>query len=222
MTGGGPDSAGVRAHYAALARDYDRRANRACGRAYEDLIRRTFAGRRRVLEIGAGSSPRAGLAGAPRAVACDLSWPMLAARNALPDLPRAVADGAALPFATGAFDGVFSINVIEHVPDPAVFIAESARVLAPGGLLLIVTPNGDAARLLALLERLRLKLPEGPHRFLGARELAELSREAFDTLEHRKFLALPAGPPAFVRGIDALVRAGMGRGLFQYAVLRRR
>ena len=218
--GEGHTTESVRAHYAALAGDYDRKANRACNHAYAALIHQTLGGCRRVLELGAGSSPRAGILAAPFSVACDLSWPMLAARNTFPELPRTVADGQALPYADNAFDAVFSINVLEHVPDPAQFAAETARVLAPGGLLLAVTPNGDAAWLLELLERLHLKLPEGPHQFLTSSALSRLAEPDLDIVDQRKFLALPLGPPGLVNTVDRL--AGAGQGLFQYLLLRRR
>lgn len=220
VVGAGHTTENVRAHYAALAGDYDRKANRACNRAYAALIHEALGGCERVLELGAGSSPRAGILAAPAAVACDLSWPMLAARNTFPELPRTVADGQALPFADATFDAVFSINVLEHVPDPRQLVAEAARVLVPGGLMLAVTPNGDAAWLLELLERLHLKLPEGPHRFLTASELAALAEPDFAIVEQRIFLALPLGPPSLVSAIDRL--AGGGQGLFQYLLLQRR
>lgn len=47
----------------------------------------------------------------------------------------------ALPFADGTFDMVTAQTVLIHVPDVAKAIAEMARVLAPGGLLLLVEPN---------------------------------------------------------------------------------
>jgi len=153
--------------------------------------------------------------------AADLSWPMLAARNAYPALPRIVADGQQLPVADASFDGVFSINVLEHVPDPPLLMAEAARVLVPGGLFLAVTPNGDQEWLLDLLERLHLKLPEGPHRFLSSGELAALAAPHFDIVTQRKFLAFPAGPQELVRFIDAIGSPPHGRGLFQYILLRR-
>lgn len=219
MTPPAHDTDGVRAHYAALAATYDQKANKACKRAYEHLIRRTLGDCQRVLEVGAGSSPLLGALPATFGVACDLSHPMLAARHTAADARRAVGDGGALPFQNQAFDGVFSINVLEHVPDPAAFIAESARVLVPNGWMLVVTPNGDVAWLLELLETLRLKLPEGPHRFLETRALAALAGAAFEITDQRGFLAFPAGPDPVVRFCDRL--AG-GRGLFQYALLRRK
>lgn len=39
------------------------------------------------------------------------------------------------------FDVVFSSHVIEHVVDPAALVAESLRVLKPGGRCIVVTPN---------------------------------------------------------------------------------
>ena len=42
------------------------------------------------------------------------------------------------------FSAVTSSHVIEHLHDPAAFIAESRRILKPGGQLVVVTPNADA------------------------------------------------------------------------------
>src|SRR5258708_14124578 len=52
------------------------------------------------------------------------------------------ADGARLPFGR-RFDAVVSFETIEHVPDPSRFVAECARVLKPGGLFLVSTPNRE-------------------------------------------------------------------------------
>jgi SAM-dependent methyltransferase len=46
-----------------------------------------------------------------------------------------------LPFADGAFDLVLSTQVIEHVLDPSLAVAELARVLDSGGVLVISTDN---------------------------------------------------------------------------------
>jgi 2-polyprenyl-3-methyl-5-hydroxy-6-metoxy-1,4-benzoquinol methylase len=47
----------------------------------------------------------------------------------------------ALPFPDQAFDVVVSMEVLEHVPRRAAFIAELARVLRPGGMLYLSFPN---------------------------------------------------------------------------------
>jgi len=50
-------------------------------------------------------------------------------------------DGGRLPFAEDSFDVIESMDVIEHTPDDLAYVRELARVLAPGGLILLVTPN---------------------------------------------------------------------------------
>lgn len=46
-----------------------------------------------------------------------------------------------LPFADDTFDLIESMDVIEHVGDADRYLAELARVLAPGGTILLATPN---------------------------------------------------------------------------------
>ena len=59
----------------------------------------------------------------------------------LPDAAVLRYDGARLPFDAGAFDIIESMDVIEHTPDPRAYLHELQRVLAPDGLILLVTPN---------------------------------------------------------------------------------
>jgi SAM-dependent methyltransferase len=59
-----------------------------------------------------------------------------------PFLDRAyVASAADLPFEDESFDLVFHKMVAEHFNEPAMALAETARVLKPGGQLLFETPN---------------------------------------------------------------------------------
>ena len=51
----------------------------------------------------------------------------------------AVADALALPFPDDSFDLVWSLESGEHMPDKKKFMAEMARVCAPGGRVLLVT-----------------------------------------------------------------------------------
>jgi SAM-dependent methyltransferase len=66
-----------------------------------------------------------------------------------PDLDfRLVPIDGALPFGDGAFELVWASEVIEHVSDTGLWLAEIRRVLVPGGRLLVTTPAHGRLRLL--------------------------------------------------------------------------
>ncbi len=51
------------------------------------------------------------------------------------------ASGLQLPFSSSSFDSILCNEVLEHVPEPSMLFAEAARVLKPGGYLLLTTPQ---------------------------------------------------------------------------------
>jgi ubiquinone/menaquinone biosynthesis C-methylase UbiE len=103
---------------------------------------------------------------------CDLSHEML--RRARARLHSAkprflAADLTQLPFADATFDCVMCGYVLEHLPDPRVGLAEIARVLVPGGRMLLITTEDSFGG--AWTSRLFLC------RTYNRRELAQLCEE---------------------------------------------
>ena len=87
----------------------------------------------------------------------DISLEAIARANALklPNCTFRAYDGTALPCADDSFDLVIGVEVIEHVADKSLLIAEIRRVLRPGGRVFLTTPNPRcwALRLEQRLER---------------------------------------------------------------------
>lgn len=54
--------------------------------------------------------------------------------------PTVFGDAASLPFEDACFDGVFCLEVLEHVPEPESVLKEIARVLKRGGRAWITMP----------------------------------------------------------------------------------
>ena len=57
------------------------------------------------------------------------------------DIRKCNLETEAIPHEEGVFDFVFTKSVIEHVANTENFLQESYRVLKPGGMLLVMTPD---------------------------------------------------------------------------------
>lgn len=129
--------------YALIAPVYDAAIERATREARIGSLRRLPGDRRaRVLVNGVGTGldlPH--LPQGPSYVATDLTAAMLArarARGATVGIEFVRADSLALPFADACFDHAVLHLILAVVPDPPRCLAETARVLKPGGSVLVL------------------------------------------------------------------------------------
>ena len=107
---------------------------------------------RTVLEIGFGQGRTAAvlLDAGHHVIGVDPSATMVkqasarnrtACRDGRADLRHS--DGTTIPFADGAADAAFTVHTVYFMPDPSGTIAEIARVLRPGGTLVIACRTSD-------------------------------------------------------------------------------
>jgi SAM-dependent methyltransferase len=99
-----------------------------------------------------------------------------------------------LPFIDSCFDVVMSLETLEHVPDPLLFLKEIKRVLTDDGLLVMSLPPSAAEWTSVINNVLKFHHGEGPHRFLAPSEVKEMLIDAGLKLEdYQGTLFLPFG-----------------------------
>jgi SAM-dependent methyltransferase len=115
---------------------------------WEHVYRYAFASRfvagRRVLDIACGEGYGAAAlqkAGAFHVIGVDVSEDACVHALKRYGLDARPGSGEQIPLADDSVDVVVSFETIEHVRNPGRFLDECARVLAPGGRLVISTPD---------------------------------------------------------------------------------
>jgi len=116
-------------------------------RFYARLARRYGPDRGRVLEVGCGLGHLlTWMTDRYQFFGTDINeWALSQARQVVPQGNFALLSAEDLGgFPNGIFQILIAKHVVEHLPNPDKAIAEMGRVLAPGGLLLLATPNLDS------------------------------------------------------------------------------
>lgn len=198
------DPHATRDHWDRMAATYDAAKSRNHG--YYGLLKGCIDAavpthlRGRVLDAGCGTGQLLAALRPREGVGIDASQRMIdAARRAFADRPElsfTAMDAAAagdLAARGGPFDAVISADLLEHVDDWPAVVRAMAAACRPGGVVAIATPNPRWALPLWLLEKARLKMPEGPHRFVPARAIAaELTAAGCTIRRCTTHAALPA------------------------------
>jgi ubiquinone/menaquinone biosynthesis C-methylase UbiE len=157
----------------------------------------------RLLDVGCGSGAavRAAAASVDRAVGVDLSQGMIdRARElagATPNVEFQVAEAEALPFEDATFTALLCTTSFHHYPNPERAVAEMARVLTPGGRIVIADMVSD--RLMMRVFDQVLRHTQRSH--VGCQRSGELAR-----LLTAAGLSLPTRHPLF-HGFFAIVEA---------------
>ncbi len=158
----------TRRYYDDFSRDYERARHEGYHALIDDLsvdIVAPYARGRRVLEVGCGTGLLLSrvAAIADEAVGVDLSPGMLELARQR-GLEVVEGSATALPFEDASFDTVYSFKVLAHVEPIEAALREAARVVRPGGHVVIDVYNRWSLRYLA-------------RRIAGARAIGRAHRE---------------------------------------------
>ena len=166
-----------------------------------DLLAPWLGEDQRILDAGCGPGGNgAWLADHGLVVGIDLSPDALAfVRAGRPETTPVRGSLDQLPFATGAFDVAVAITVINCVPDDRTAIAELARVVRPGGAVLIFEPAFRSLR------RAHDKTVHTIHRYRRS-ELVERMRSAGLHIHRSTYLYWFLTPPAAALAVAERIR----------------
>jgi 2-polyprenyl-3-methyl-5-hydroxy-6-metoxy-1,4-benzoquinol methylase len=106
-----------------------------------------FVSNKRVLDIACGEGyGTAALmrAGAASVIGVDVAAEACEHATRRYGIEARLGDAEKIPLASSSVDAIVSFETIEHVSKPEKFLDECVRVLAPGGRIVISTPNRDA------------------------------------------------------------------------------
>lgn len=121
------------------------------GITYRNLMvaRQVPRGAHRVLEVGPGEGwlSRILSARGHDVTAVDLASGWLRRLEPGAVRHRAAAAMTQLPFAEASFDAVIAAEVVEHIPDLAQALREAARILVPGGTLVVTVPYRETLKM---------------------------------------------------------------------------
>ncbi len=136
----------------------------------------------------------------------ELSSKMIAiAKRKFPDERFDKVDLLNLPYPCEHFDEILSLETIEHVQYPLVFLRELYRVLKRGGKLLLSAPPSAVEIEYRIYNSLFVNHGEGAHRFIGSRTMKKMLQEVDFTLNvHKATMLIPAGPK-FLRDLGEKV-----------------
>jgi SAM-dependent methyltransferase len=156
-----------------------------------EVVKSIRNGQGQILEIGCGHGDVTRDYLAPncaRVIATDVVDRGFGVERAPANVSFRLEDALSLSFPDETFDGVFSVDVIEHVPDDGRFVEEGLRVLKKGGTLFFTTPN--RLRVTALARYLIGKPLRFPHVYATDPVLGDITHlREYSLTDLRRLLA---------------------------------
>lgn len=181
------DRSKIAADFSAAAEKYSKHANlqHRIGKALIALSVPHIASAEKLLDVGAGDGEVTLLWPCPSKTALDVAEGMCAQARKR-GLETVMAPAERLPFESASFDVVTSNVMLQWLPEPVLFYAEAARVLAAGGLVCFSNfTAGTLAELASAFRQVTGDSPVSPFISHGEFE-AQIAQAGFELLESQQ------------------------------------
>lgn len=173
-----------------------------------------------VVEIGCGIGDLLAFLKPKKGIGIDVSKEMIALAKS--KYPYQFIISPAESFKAPKADAIIMVDVIEHLSDIAKTLTSIRKSCKKDARVLITMANPLWEPILLLLEKLKLKMPEGEHYRIPYKKLKRLLKK-FEIVEHGHTLHLPVHIP----GISPAVNNTLQRiplikrlGLIEYILLK--
>jgi 2-polyprenyl-3-methyl-5-hydroxy-6-metoxy-1,4-benzoquinol methylase len=167
---------------------------------FDDLLAGVDLQGKRLLDGGSGGGHFSAAAAARGAsvTSLDVGENLLEQVKKRCETTRVVGSILELPFEDATFDVVLSTEVIEHTPDPERGVRELCRVVRPGGVLVLTSPNHLWQPVVRFATATKLRHYAGYENFLWAHRARDVvSAVGFQIERFQGFNVLPLFKPAF-------------------------
>jgi len=116
-----------------------------------------------------------------------------------------------LPFEDNSFDRVLTLETLEHVAEPVIFLQELHRISTPDARMVLSCPPATSELPYRVYSLLFGGHGEGPHRFPSSKEVKNLLKSTGWKLElHKGTVLLPVGPLVFQRFAERFIERFQG------------
>lgn len=177
------DNNAVKAHFDIIASSYDKykTRNKNYYSALKQTVKSLLTGKNRtVLDIGCGTGDILHFINPSFGIGIDISRKMIKlARNKYKssnNLIFKVHDIEKKPF-KGKFSFILLLDVIEHLKDKNRALSYISQIMDKDTVLIISMANPFWEPLFLILEKLRLKMPEGPHFRISENEFISILKK---------------------------------------------
>lgn len=116
-----------------------------------------------------------------------------------------------LPFEDSLFDRVLTLETLEHVEDPVIFLRELHRVSIDNAVMVLSCPPATSEIPYKIFTFLFGGHGEGPHRFLPSKEVKLLLKETGWMVKvHKGTVLFPVGPSFMQKGAERIIEKFQG------------